>query len=1047
MKTYTLIVKQIKKLLLKLQLSSFSIFSNHIRYLIKQRLSPKDYLSSVRLGKFPSSKRSLLKFPDIFSLLILLLLLILFFSATDITLKQFLLRNFHFNIDGVGNLGNLSAAILGVLATVISVGLATLGIILQTLAQEQNVFKRKFLLYHFFDRQQIANKIAYSMGALIFSGFILVFKEKLIFYPLLSEHIYFVFLLTTIVVLLFTYLITKSFYYLFPEKQDEFFGQELNDHISKLIYKAGQSLLLVDYLEQQLLPEGIGIRYIYDEKEKRNSNLAIIETREKGSIDDVDISLLKQISKLLGDNFIEQQRDKKNIKAEIYIEYGKPENRTYQPLARVSRKVYNSKIDRLFKNAIILSTKTQYNLDEQLTSYLEWVWDSVRIDLQDEKITSEQSNLRRVYDFFENALRIFSEYKKKYGIKDNSVIDKWEHFNNLRSQYYAVLESAYQDVKVISPILYLNYAPYALMERAVYIGNITQFVIMSELTELVYRKIVELHHSRKSIILEHFLLNNRQFGEFHLLGSSEKFKEKFKNHKDYIDAYLTAQINLIHRAICLDDKDSLNYFDQTIHEYSRNSTYFENDSSEYLLGEPRSSKSDLPSTYILNSWKALFLRLQSWCIQRNKQGKLPAEITKYIFEKCKWENLESLLTSLLDATEHNLDDLLIWHKWDIEDESLLEQGGSFGGSGDLVAIGATLQGLLLLVDIPQQEIQNQKRLIKDDSYFNLLISENGAIVNFLTRIENEADKYIFLFGDRINNVETLKQNATKFLTYLGLTRNENAQAHRTTIINATLNQTKISSFKTKLLQGYNEATRIRKILKRKNKVILELATKSKHSLGINTLFDKEAFIGTTSVDYTGLAEEYGKQLASVEDYKIVESIFSNPKATITKVFNASDAKVKLDAYIANISTGDISNTIIFILDSFSLQEAITRSEDFVWSTEHPKTYIGKYKGVKLYNSRIGTEKGLVVFNIASSITVKQLAPDVLEGEMVGTDNHISSLFKSLSNKEMEDIHNKSHQPIEELKQKVWLRFLVCIGVEIDSKDKILKVGIKSEEEI
>ena len=1031
---------------LTMHLEGLNILINWTKYLVKRRFYPNNYLSKIKVGKFPTTRKTFTFLPrGPVTAFVIVFLTLVFFTITDISLKQLLLKNFKINIDGVGNLGLLGATGWGILATVLSVGLATLGIILQTLTQEPSSYKRKFLLYHFFDRQKLKNKIFYSMLILIVTGLLLVFKEKLLFYPFWSEHIYFVFFLIVVFILLFTSLMISSFNYLFPEKQDEYFGQELKDHLSKLINKSGQGLVLIDYLEEQLKPVGIGVRYLYDENERKNQNIAIIETKQRGSIFDVDLMLLKRISKILRNVYIEQQRNEKPLKAELYIEYGRLENREYQPLARLNKQLYTPQIDRLFKQAIILSSKSAYNLDEQITEYLEWVWGKVLDDLEKEKITSEQSNLRLLYDFFENALRIFSEYKKKYEIEEGTTIDKWEHFNNIRRQYYIILEAAYQKNKVADSLFHLNYAPFAFMQRAIYVRNFTQFALMSEMVEWIYRKIDQFEHPRKKNLKDNFLLSTRQFGDFNILGTSENFNDNFKKNKEYLDAYLTMLINLMHRAVIINDREVMNYLHQSVFEYSKHASYKQKRVTDYIEDGLEDNEKSSPAKEIGTIWRALILRLQSWTVQQHKNYKLGEETTKYAFNLYKWNGLEEILESLLEAIGNNMDEMLMWHKWDMENESILEENSSFGGFDNQVCVGATLQAIRLLFTISEDQVKTLKRLIKDDSYFNLLISDNGTMSNILQNLEQNCEEYFYLFDENDRNIEMIKESIKKFREYLQLTIKENANAHVQKIISATLDDDKLNVFKQEFLSGYNSTTTIRKILKESNKIILELTTNHKPFFGNQILIQKEAFIKDTPIDYGGIARNYGEGFAATEDYVIIESLLDNKKINGEKLFNKVNVKEKLDQYIATLSKEDLPNTIIFLLSSFSLQETITRSEDFQCNREQPRPYIGIYKGLKVYSSNFGNKKGIVVFDTNKSITVKQFSPDIEGGEMIGSDKHISYLVATLSDNEVQEIHEKNKRTLDEIKTNVRLRYLSCITITVDSEEKVFKIEIQTED--
>jgi hypothetical protein len=233
-----------------------SVFLRQFRYQAKKKISPQDFLSGrVQGGKFPKVIRRdrISVLPQSLSdRLFLFIFSLLFIFLTDILIKQWFSTNLKIYLDGIGSLGNLGAAAWQVLATVISVGLATIGIILQAISQEKNEYKRKLLLHHYFTVQQLDFKILYSFFVLILAGLVLLFKEKMFLYPFLSEHIFVVFALIVIFVYIFARLIIKSFDYLFPENQSKYFDYSLQNRLLYLIQESARSLILIDVLQLQL---------------------------------------------------------------------------------------------------------------------------------------------------------------------------------------------------------------------------------------------------------------------------------------------------------------------------------------------------------------------------------------------------------------------------------------------------------------------------------------------------------------------------------------------------------------------------------------------------------------------------------------------------------------------------------------------------------------------------------------------------------------------------------------------------------------------------
>lgn len=1026
--------------------------NNFVFYHIKKNLRPNDYLSGVQGGKFPALERKVTLLPKSRTgkfFLIFCLFILLFISDTQI--KGFLLSRYNINIDGIGSLGNLGASSWQVLATVVAVGLATIGIILQALTQEEKPYRRKLLLHHFFSKQQLDTIIVYSAIAIISTGLILLFKEKLLIYPLVSEKIFFVFLLIIIFMTIFTKLIIDSFNYLFPEKQNMYFDESVAEKLNWLLHENAKGLILIDYLNQQLEDFGFNINYIYDEKDKKNPNTYVIETRQKGSIIDIDIALLKKVSKKMGDKYIGQTKDKQ-IKAEIYIEYGRNEQREIQPLARIHKENSNNEIINDIKRAIILSDKPAPSLDKDLLEYQEWLWDNLQEQLDKENFALEKDNIRKVYDYFEESIRVFKEYKEKYKIQDNSTIDKPPALvEQLRKQFFVTLDSAYTQKKAIDPLFTLNYFPFALMQRSIQYDRSALYMLMSDMVPWVYKKIAKFDHPRNKDLKENFFLSNLNFGEFYILGGSENFETNFEKRKLYLDGYLRMQITLIKTATKFGDNEAIDNINGTVNELIKQSSYWQKRDVYAELSE----EEDKPKTYITQLWKALILGIQSWALSQYEKGNITKEIVTHLFNMYPWSNLYELTSTFSYAVTRELDNIMGWDWWDIEEKSFLDRGGSFGGFEQLLCRGYSLQAIKHIVDKPLEQVQQEKRVIRDgDNYFKLLISDNNSVRNFLNTLDSSGEGYFYLFSGKINSLALMQQNTSKLRAYLDLTISENESTHKNTILQAALDNTKITTFKTQFLTGYNGQTTLRTILQELHNVQVDISTVTKKFYGQHILLDKESFISSSNISYEGVASHYGEQLARIEDFIIAKLMLENKSVKSKKLYNSSNLRKTLDKRIEAINDSEKADTIIYVLGSFSAEERLSNTKEFEWSTEPNRTYTGKYRGIRVYSSNLGEEKGVVIFNTRKSIKFIQRKPDVTKGELIGNDSHISFLIELISdvdaNQMIANDVKAGRKPASKERLMLNVRYWSFFGAEIQIVDKtsmykiLLQVDEKSD---
>ncbi len=1022
-----------------------SIFLN-IKYQVKRKFRPHDYLSGgIEGGKFPKSVRAKGKInllpKHVSGKLIFFATLLLFIFLTDTLIKKWFLTNFHLNLNGVGTLRDLGGAAWQVLATVISVGLATIGIILQALSQEKNTYRRKILLHHYFTTRELDFKIICSFSVLILAGAVLLFKEKLFFYPLLSEHIFVIFALVAIFVYMFAELIIKSFDYLFPENQETYFDESLQDRLSYLIHESARSLVLIDVLQSYLDSFEMGINYIYDERDKKKPNMAIVETAKKGSIEDIDLSILKKLSEILGKKYIKEEKGKPPIKAELYIEYGRTEQRIMQPLALIHKENYSNKVVHLFKDAVILSTLPPPTIENDLQEYLEWAWDNVRQDLKQEKTGFTKDNLRNLYDFFENALTIFGDYKKKHKIEDGASIDKWDFLNDFRRQYFVTLDSAYRRKEAIEPLLALNYFPFALMQRAIYQNNTVQYAFASDLLGWVYKNLYNFDHPRKNDVRENFFLSNLNFAQFYLLGGQENFDNNFASRKTYMWIYLKVQINFIRRALELGDKKTITEVVAIVSKLIKEASYWQEDLPDTDLKE----KVAKPQDQIRARWNAMFLGIQSWSFHQHESGNISKEMLSVVADALPWSDLFDLTQTFSQAIERDLENIMSWDWWGLEKRSYLDDGGSWGGFENEICQWYAIQAIKLVSKIAESDIPSQKRLIKDqDTYFKLLISQNGTIKTWLEKLRTD-DKYLFLFDglDRAG----LTKSIEKLENYLKLTVDDNETSRRKAIIGASIEIDKVNKFKRSFIAGYTKASKIRKVTKSNGKLKLLLQEKVKPFYGIHVLVDKEPFTSISPMNYDGIATNYGGQIAQVEDYLIIKGLFTSKKPTTKHSYNATNAKEKLDAYIATIPKKQVKNTYIFILGNSSLRQELHRDQNYKWANQGVNDSFDEYREMKIYWTNVGKENGVVVVNLKDAFKIVQKTPDLDRGEMITEDKHVAFLLAELTDKEIDEIlkAKPGGKNKDQFKENVRFWSFVYLDVEILKPDLIYKIGMQTDE--
>ncbi|MDD3002492.1 MAG: hypothetical protein PHS06_01320 [Candidatus Shapirobacteria bacterium] len=129
------------------------------------------------------------------------------------------------------------------------------------------------------------------------------------------------------------------------------------------------------------------------------------------------------------------------------------------------------------------------------------------------------------------------------------------------------------------------------------------------------------------------------------------------------------------------------------------------------------------------------------------------------------------------------------------------------------------------------------------------------------------------------------------------------------LIDTHIDQNKVNEFIDNFVGAYNERISIRRLLKifgsyKKNNSI----KKNKNYWGFNEIQDKEPFINSSYVDYSGVGEHYGEGLAENEDQIILNKIKDNSTEIVFKDIPLGEA---IKTSILKLESNNSSPSIIF----------------------------------------------------------------------------------------------------------------------------------------
>lgn len=1019
------------------------------KYYFEYFFSPRDFLRGITKGKnkFPRVTRNKNNWipHSKFGISLLIILIVLFLKVDDLSLKRFLFRYFKLNFDGFGSLANLGTSTWAVLATVVSVGLATVGIIIQTIGQGRSGHTRKMLLNHYFVENDLDNKIRYSFITLLLSGTLLFFKEKVFYFSVFSQHIYFVFLISGIFIFIYSRLIIDSFDYIFPKRQDEFVNDYQRVWLRKRIDQSAQSLILIDVLKRKLEPLGVGVEYFYNEEDlAKNTNVEIIKTRQMGSVIDINLKLLKKASELISRQisnsnkkmYLEEEDEKLPIKIKIIIEYGRVAKQKYKPLAIVHKDV-TSRTKLMIKKAIILTHTPPPPIDDEMEGFQEWIWEGVRSAAESGSQVVIKDRFRDMYEFLDDVFDTYKSYKKKYEIQEGSSIDKWEFLQDVRQRYYSTLEYCYKKALSAQPLFSLNYFPFGAMQRAINTDSYAQFKSFGDLLVQIYTIIFRSEIPNKKGVRYNFFLTNKNFADFYILSGG---KENFLSKKSYFDLYRYFQTNFVRKALDFGDTQTIEDIDETMTGLIRHISYWDRypgtrqvDRFERKLGE-----------IIKYEWWENWLDLQSWTIERRIEQKLEEEVSRFILQRKPWLNLSELTELLSMSLKADLSSRMQWDSWEFEERPFWDTGGSFGNFETIILRGFAVQALDLIKRVEGNVSKIQRYIDIDNSYLKLVLSDENRIPRIITEISEKYEEFQEFFSN-INSSEELEETASRLQEYLGLVVADMETSRQDAVIAAEIDNGKIVQFKNKFLEGYESNTIIRKLLKEQNSVELLLNEGREQYFGIHQLIDKEPFTNVSSISYGGMATHHGQRLAAIEDHLILKKIFELEGANSLEKYNAKNIISALDEFLDSLPADSSEEYAIFLMGGFNVNETIVTSNNFVWS--HTEENVkGRYKNFKVYSRGLGDEKGLIVMSLSESIKVRNFTPDI-NGEMIGPDSHISFVIEELDEEAVISImgSDQSDEKKKKLERRLRLRGVFSVEIDLVDQDSIFRIEVQSEE--
>lgn len=588
----------------------------------------------------------------------------------------------------------------------------------------------------------------------------------------------------------------------------------------------------------------------------------------------------------------------------------------------------------------------------------------------------------------------FKFYGLNYDFKSSRQLFDGPRTAYLFPMYFReVIEDAFKagDTEMLKSILYF---PRQLMEKAVEDSDHLFFKVGLELYQYSMGCCVRFSTKDRPISAQTILLHVREFVDFNLtkkyiIGLLETNKTYII--EGYIKEILVTFNSFLKSSLFYPDVKAFKQTHQTFQELFKYSLREQNENADSLKWHLKHAQTDFDKAELQKKIKIAEGLEYLDMILKNEQKIIilgtGAYINKLFVDKKvdldtatshvallvpHLGSLDEFTKLFLAADKNNVPIFYGWDFWDDEDD--LTTVETRFSSDEWLYRFYCLFGLKMF-DTARDADKVALPLETDKSYF----SSSGLdyVANKVASTCNEIKSSKDLYGWYLSSDDLSKLEG--FVAYHKRGVEEYKKREEIKLINAPIDDLKVSKFKDSFIKAWDDNTTLRKVFKEYNAFIDETSKdwdgKDNNGLGYNKLERKDLFIAEPDSDFSSFGEHYGSSLGSSEDDYITKQIIE----TLPVIEMGEEGlENKLVATIDTLKSRDYSPSVILV-GGWKAHEGILSSTKFAskWALDTPyknsATFMGTFDGINVFETLDRPNKSqIVVLDLNKVGSFKQL---------------------------------------------------------------------------
>jgi len=698
------------------------------------------------------------------------------------------------------------------------------------------------------------------------------------------------------------------------------------------------------------------------------------------------------------------------------------------------------------------------------------------------------SVLEESLNVFKEAIESFVERLKEFKVTYNreralkefgSFEEGWVEIKEISRDIVEIIDESFEKPrqKILSKVIYfpILIADIALKEKDYYI-----FHAFTYFYPYIYKKAINIKKI-KDKELKTFVIDRiwRYWSEFAIYPIGPEFDkiyesrdiEKISQLKDFAVGVILIFNNLLKSAYDSKRMDDFSLFKEKFKElYRHNIEEFSEDiieNQEWLLERNDVSEEEKnkirKEIKFAKMWRevqeiknyALF-GLASWITEDYAQGKLKPEKFKEWYKLFPaFENLEKLTSFYYDIQKDEIEELFGWDWWILNRQ---EEGKVAQINFDRYLTRFYCIKALEIIANLSEEKQKELMIPCNRKTFYVIETEESPVRVALKSLEKEKEKWSTILEDKIFNA------IPTFIKILDKTVKKQKEIEKERIIKAPLDLERIERFKKDFIMGWKKKANLRRIIKNYGNFYWPSKKQApKGFLGVNRLDRKDIYIKDSDISISGWGENYGEDLANVENRSIGSHIVATlPEFEKIKVKKPEEIVKSLNQCLKELESKNYNPAIIVSNAWFCLVAIENSSDDFVPVSSRKLSesmlMVGKYKGRPVFNLPYLDEPLVLVVDFKKLGSWNQFKPKK-EFEEEENLEYFNFFIKAIDKPRAEELIKKDpcfledkttgkgktkEEAIEELRQRVHLRIVEQFRFDIADPNAGYKILVERD---